>query len=168
MSTTGENESRTRESSQTERALSLSYYTVAELEPVEMVRVAADGGCRHVGLRLLNGQPGGGETKLLTDAGERRAMQAALAAADITVLDANTVRLVPQTRVEAYLPFFETAAELGARHVLTTADDPETGRLLDHLEWLCENAAAHALTLDFEFVPWLALSDIEQTAALIR
>jgi len=168
LSTTDNNESGARESGPSERALSLSYYTVAELEPVETVRVAAASGCRHVGLRLLHGQPGGGEANLLTRAGARRAMRAALAETGITLLDANTVRLVPETRVAAYLPFFETAAELGARHALVTADDPETGRLVDNLERLCAIAEAHALSLDFEFVPWLQLADIAQTAALIR
>jgi sugar phosphate isomerase/epimerase len=152
----------------TERPLSLSFYTVPELDALETVAVAAGTGCRHVGLRLLSGQPGGGETALLLDPALRREMRAAMAAHCVSALDANTVRLVPTTDIATYSPFFDAASELGARHVLTTVDDPEPARLADNLMRLCEMAAEHALTIDFEFVPWLHLSNIEASARLIR
>lgn len=150
------------------RALSLSYYTVPELDALETVAVAAATGCRHVGLRLLGGQPGGGETQLLSDPALRRKLRLAMSDHGVSALDANTVRLVPTTDIAAYRPFFDAAAELGARHVLTTVDDPEPDRLEDNLLQLCAMAAERALTIDFEFVPWLHLSGIEATARLIR
>jgi sugar phosphate isomerase/epimerase len=152
----------------TGRPLSLSFYTVPELDALETVAVAAVAGCRHVGLRLLGGQPGGGETALLSDPALRRKMRAAMSAHSVSALDANTVRLVPATDIAAYAPFFDAASELGARHVLTTVDDPEPDRLADNLIRLCEMATEHALTIDFEFVPWLHLSNIEASARLIR
>lgn len=154
--------------SDSERPLSLSYYTVPELDALETVAVAAAGGCRHVGLRLLGGQPKGGETALLSDPALRREMRAAMSVHGVSALDANTVRLVPATDIADYAPFFHAASELGARHVLTTVDDPEPGRLADNLMRLCDMATEHALTIDFEFVPWLHLSDIEASARLIR
>jgi sugar phosphate isomerase/epimerase len=150
------------------QAISLSYYTVPELDALETVRIAATTGCNHVGLRLLGGQPGGGETKLLADPALRREMHQVMSDHGISALDANTVRLVPKTDIPAYRPFFEAAAELGARHVLTTVDDPERGRTADNLMGLCEMALEHNLTIDFEFVPWLQLSNIEAAARLIR
>jgi sugar phosphate isomerase/epimerase len=152
----------------TERPLSLSYYTVPELDALETVAVAAVAGCLHVGLRLLGGQPGSGETALLNDPALRRKMREAMSAHSVSALDANTVRLVPTTDIAAYSPFFDAASELGARHVLTTVDDPEPDRLADNLMRLCEMSAERALTIDFEFVPWLHLSNIEATAGLIR
>jgi len=151
-----------------ERPLSLSYYTVPELNPLETVSVAAACGCRYVGLRLLGGQPGNSETDLLKDAALRRQMIRALAAAGVSALDANTVRLVPATVAAAYLPFFDAAAELGARHVLATVDDAESTRRLDNLAQLCEIAAARDLSIDFEFVPWLQLANLEQAARLVE
>jgi sugar phosphate isomerase/epimerase len=151
-----------------ERPFSLSYYTVPELDALETVAVAAAGGCHHVGLRLLGGQPAGGETALLSDPTLRREMRAAMAAHAVSALDANTVRLVSTTDIAAYSPFLDAASELGARHVLTTVDDPEPNRLTDNLMRLCDMAAEHALTIDFEFVPWLHLSNIEASARLIR
>jgi len=150
------------------RPLSLSFYTVHELTPLETVSVAAACGCRHVGLRLLGGQPGNSETDLIKDTALRRQMISAMAAAGVTALDANTVRLVPATEAAAYLPFFDAAAELGARHVLTTVDDADSKRRLDNLAQLCEIAAARDLTIDFEFVPWLQLANLEQAARLVE
>src|SRR5476649_738536 len=47
--------------------LSLSYYTVPELSPAETVQVAAETGCRYVGVRLLGGQPTGDLPPIMTD-----------------------------------------------------------------------------------------------------
>jgi sugar phosphate isomerase/epimerase len=151
-----------------ERALSLSYYTLPELDVLQTVAVAAATGCRHLGLRLLGGQPGGGETKLLSSPTLRAKLRVAMSAHSVSALDANTVRLIDSTVTAAYLPFFDVAAELGARHVLATADDPEPERLVDNLLALCEIAAARELTIDLEFVPWLQLSSIDAAARLIR
>lgn len=150
------------------RPLSLSYYTVPELTPLEAIAVAADAGCRHVGLRLLGGQPGGGEMPLVADAGLRRQVLATFRDTGVTPLDANTARFVPATKVEALLPFLDVAAELGARHVLATADDTDDGRLADNLFALCEAAAARGLTVDLEFVPWLSVPDLSSAANLVR
>ncbi len=150
------------------RPLSLSYYTVPELTPLEAIAVAADAGCRHVGLRLLGGQPGGGEMPLVADAGLRRQVLATFRDTGVTPLDANTARFVPATKVEAFLPFLDVAAELGARHVLATADDTDDGRLADNLFALCEAAAARGLTVDLEFVPWLSVPDLSSAANLVR
>lgn len=150
------------------RPLSLSYYTVPELTPPEVAAVAADTGCTHVGLRLLGGQPGGGEMPLMTDAGLQRETLAMLADTGVTPLDANTARLVPETNVAAFLPFLDVAAELGAKHVLATADDADGGRLTDNLHALCAAAAARGLTIDLEFVPWLSVSNVQDAADLLR
>lgn len=148
--------------------LSLSYYTVPNLTPPEVVNVAALSGCQHVGLRLLGGQPGDNDMPLLTDAGLRRQTRVSMIDAGITALDANTARIVPETDTNAFLPFLDVAAELGARHVLTTADDPEGGRLVDNLLALGDAAIERDLTIDLEFVPWLSICNVLSAADLIR
>ena len=151
--------------------LSLSYYTVAELDCVEAVRVAADCGFAHIGLRLLNGQPGGSdgsETALMTDRSLRRALSRALRDSGVTALDANTARLTPETEVEAFHPFLDVAAALGAKHVLTTLDDAVAARAGDSFARLCEAARSRGLTVDLEFVPWLGVSSLERAAELVR
>lgn len=148
--------------------LSLSYYTVPELDPVQAVHVAADCGCRHVGLRLLGGQPGGSEMPLMTSAACRRDVQTALKERGLTALDANTARLIPKTAVSDFLPFLDVASELGARHVLTTIDDPDESRRAENFAALCEEAQARDLTVDLEFVPWQSVPSLVHAAAEVE
>jgi len=148
--------------------LSLSYYTVPELDPPATVDVAAACGCDHIGLRLLAGQPGGDLLPIMTDAAMRRATRRRLDDTGLSVLDANTARLTPATSVPAFRPFFEVAAELGARHALATADDADRDRLADHLAQLCDLAAEYDMTVQLEFVPWLAVADIKDAGDMVR
>ncbi|MXY40555.1 MAG: sugar phosphate isomerase/epimerase [Rhodospirillaceae bacterium] len=150
------------------RPLSLSYYTVPELSPLETVAVAAQAGCSHVGLRLLGGQPGGGEMPLLLDPALQADLLEAMADTGITALDANTARIVPETRVADYIPFLDAAARLGARHVMASVDDAERDRSIDNIAGLCELAAERGLTVDLEFVPWMALNDLAAAADMVR
>jgi sugar phosphate isomerase/epimerase len=147
--------------------LSLSYYTVPELSPPEAVSVAAGAGCRHVGLRLLGGQPGHGAMALMEDPALRLETCRRMRDCGITALDANTARVTPETDMAAFLPFLETAAELGARHVLATGDDTDEGRLADRIGRLCDDAAAFGLSVQLEFVPWLSVSDLRSAARLV-
>ena len=150
-----------------EAKLSLSYYTVPELSASETVEVAAGSGCGHVGLRLLGGQPGGSEMPLLIDKKVRQDLCRQMDDSGIGPLDANTVRLVPESEVCAYLPFFDAAAELGARHVLTTVDDADCNRVRDNLIRLSELAEDRGLTIDLEFVPWLRLASAVDAGGLV-
>jgi sugar phosphate isomerase/epimerase len=148
--------------------LSLSYYTVPELTPPDMVRAAAGAGFEYVGVRLLNGQPGRDPAPLLVDSALRRETLACLRDTGLEVLDASGARLVPATDVTAFGPFFEAAAELGARHVLATGDDPDEARLADRFATLCDEAQRFGLTVDIEFVPWMTLSSMNDAARLVR
>lgn len=147
--------------------LSLAYYTVPELSPPDMVTVAADAGCAHVGLRLLGGQPDGEPMPLLADPALRREMGRRMDDTGVTALDANTARVLPHTDLDAFRPFLEAAAELGARHVLATGDDPDGGRLAERLGRLCDAAADFGLSVQFEFVPWMSVPDVTAAAALV-
>lgn len=148
--------------------LSLSYYSVPELDAVQAVQTAADCGCAHAGLRLLGGQPGGSEMPLMTEPALRRELLAEMEARGVSALDANTARLVPESDVAAFAPFLDAAAELGAKHVLTTLDDGEAERALENFSRLCEAAAERNLTIDLEFVPWLSVHDLAAAAQLVR
>lgn len=147
--------------------LSLSYYTVPELSPPDIVSVAAEAGCAHVGLRLLGGQPDGEPMPLLADPSLRRAMKRRMAETGVTALDANTARILPHTDLDAFRPFLEVAAELGARHVLATGDDPDLGRLAERLGRLCDDAGSFGLTVQFEFVSWMSVPSVTAADALL-
>lgn len=148
--------------------LSLSYYTVPELTPPQAILVAAEAGCAHVGMRLLAGQPGRDLAPIMEDPALRRETLACLRDTGVTVLDANTARVTPGTDMEAFRPFLEIAAGLGARHVLATGDDPEAGRLADRIAWLCDEADGFGLSVQFEFVPWMSVPDMRAAVRLVR
>jgi sugar phosphate isomerase/epimerase len=140
--------------------LSLAYHTVPELSPPDMVSAAAATGFRFIGARLLHGLPGRDPAPLLEDRALRRETLARLRNTGVGVLDASGARLTPATDMTAFAPFLEAAAELGARHVLMTGDDPDEGRLIARVASLCEAAARFGLTVDIEFVPWMTISNL--------
>jgi sugar phosphate isomerase/epimerase len=148
--------------------LSLSYYTVPELSPPQMVRAAAAAGFAFVGARLLNGQPGRDLAPLLENPALRRETIACLRDAGVLVLDASAARLRPDTDMSAFAPFIDAAAELGARHILASGDDPDEPRLAARLAELCELAGRSGLTVDLEFVPWMSIADLALAARMVR
>ena len=148
--------------------LSLSYYTVPELSPPQMVRAAAAAGFAFVGARLLNGQPGRDPAPLLADAALRRETIACLRDAGLEVLDASGARLRPETDMTAFAPFIDAAAELGARHILASGDDPDEARLSARFAELAELAGRSGLSVDLEFVPWMSIADLALAARMVR
>jgi len=148
--------------------LSLSYYTVPELSPPQMVREAAAAGFDFVGARLLNGQPGRDPAPLMASSALRRETIACLRDAGMGVLDASGARLRPETDMAAFAPFIDAAAELGARHILASGDDPDEPRLAARFAELCELAGRSGLTVDLEFVPWMSVADLTLAARMVR
>ena len=148
--------------------LSLSYYTVPELSPPQMVRAAAAAGFDFVGARLLNGQPGRDLAPLLENPALRRETIACLHDAGMQVLDASGARLRPDTNMAAFAPFIDAAAELGARHILASGDDPDEPRLAARFAELCDLAGRSGLTVDLEFVPWMSVADLTLAARMVR
>jgi sugar phosphate isomerase/epimerase len=148
--------------------LSLSYYTVPELSPPQMVRAAAAAGFDFIGARLLNGQPGRDPAPLMESPALRRETIACLHDAGLRVLDASGARLRPETDMAAFAPFIDAAAELGARHILASGDDPDEPRLAARFAELAELAGRSGLTVDLEFVPWMSIADLTLAARMVR
>jgi sugar phosphate isomerase/epimerase len=148
------------------RPISLAYHTVPELDPLAAIATAAAAGCSHVGLRLAGGA--GGEAAMPLAADRRLRLRASQRMREVAIapLEASTVRLGASSDRAAFASFCEIAAELGARFVLTNADDPDALRLAANVAALCETAAAYGLETHFEFVAWSATPDIQAAAAL--
>jgi sugar phosphate isomerase/epimerase len=149
------------------RPLSLAALTVIELSPPDMVSVAATAGYQHVGLRLIAATP---EERVYPVIGETpmvREIKARLSDGNVSILDVEVFRLRPETEVQAFLPAIETAAALGARHLLTTGQDPDPSRLADRFAELCDIAAGFNLTVDLEFMPWTETSSLDKALRLL-
>lgn len=149
------------------RKISLAHLTIIAASPPELVRIAGEAGYDCVGLRLLEVTPGDA-WPIIHDPLLLKETRACLAEHDVEVLDVELVRLTPETNVGDFKRMLETAAELGAQHVLTQAHDPEWGRLVDNFASFCDLAQSFGMTADLEFLTWTKLSTAAQAWALVE
>lgn len=92
--------------------LSLSAGCVLDLAPAETVACAAEAGFTMVGVRLADPRA------------DAPGVAAQLAATGLELLDVEVVRVGPGPLTDAHRALADAAAELGARFLLTVADDP--------------------------------------------
>ncbi|BAN25288.1 sugar phosphate isomerase/epimerase family protein [Caballeronia insecticola] len=150
------------------RKLSLSALTVLELTPPQMVECAAQAGYDFVGLRLLPATDTEVRHEIVGATPLKRETLAALRDTGIGVLDAEILRLKPDTDVAAYEPMLATAAELGARYVLVAGNDPDEARTAERLAQLCDLAKPYGLAPSLEPMPWTDAKDIVQGARIVK
>ena len=130
-----------------------------------MVECAAEAGYDFVGLRLLPATDHEVRHEIIGDTPLKRETLARLKDTGVRVLDAEILRLKPDTDVAAYEPMLETAAELGARYVLVAGNDPDEARTAERLAQLCDLAAPLGLSPSLEPMPWTDAKDITQARA---
>ena len=150
-----------------EPVFSLAHLSALDLTPPELVITAADAGYSYVGLRLVAVTPGGPAWALWNDRAVMAGTKSRMAETGVGVLDVELVKLLPTVDVKSFEPCFAAAAELGARHVLTQADDPVFERVSGNYAALCDLAASYGLTCDIEFIPWLETNDLSSARKLI-
>jgi len=147
---------------------SLSHLTLLQQSPPALVELAAQAGYDFVGLRVIPlNLPGEPIHPLVTDARLRRQTRAALKSRGLKVLDVELARILPDTDVSRYLPGLECAAELGARHVLSSAWCADRNFVRDQFCRLCELARPLGLTVDFEFVTFAAYARLDDAVELL-
>lgn len=149
------------------RKLSLAHLTAIQASPPQLVNIAADAGYDCVGLRLLEVTPGDA-WPIINDAALLAETKRVLTDRDIQVLDVELVRLTPDVSIESFRPMLETAAELGARHVLTQGHDAERSRLVENFAAFCALARDFGLTADVEFLTWTGLNCTAHAWSLIQ
>lgn len=151
-----------------QRQYSLSFLTVADVSPVEAVKIAAECGYAQVGLRLLPAAPNEAEYPILTDKNLIKETQAALADSGVKVADVEIIRLSPDFDGSQYLQFLEVAQQLGAKHILIAGNDSEQNRLIENYASFCELSKKYNLTCDLEFMPWTAVKNLAQAQAIVE
>ena len=145
------------------RPIGLAALTVLELPHDQAVRVAAETGYSHVGLRLVPvaGQP-------YSHALDVPALERALADNGVRVLDVEVFRLTPQTKAEEWEPVFAISQRLGASEILVHGADPDESRLIHTFARLCELAGKYKLRANIEPMPWVDVSNIARTLRILR
>jgi len=150
---------------------SLAYLTVNGCSPPEMTYIAARAGYDFISLRLI---PMGvaGETPYLPD---DKAMisktKAALKETGVKVLDLELARIVEEVDPQSYVPAMEVMAELGAKHVISSAwttrrDDRNF--IVESYAEICDLAKPFGLTVNLEFPTFSRLTNLQEAADIVR
>lgn len=147
---------------------SLAHLTALALSPLELIDVAARTGYRYVGLRVSRVTPEEPLYPLTTDRALMRATRQRLADTGVEVWDVELARMGPEDDAYSYLPMLETAAELGARHVIAQLPDPNRERATERFAALCDLAAPFGLGIDLEFPSWTATPNLETATTVLK
>lgn len=150
---------------------SLAHLTLIDCTPTELTYIAARAGYDFVSLRLIPMRVPGEFTGNPLDRRALRATRQALRATGIRMHDLELARILPDVAPGAYEPAMEVAAELGARHVISSAWTPgpdDRGFLIERYAELCDLAAPYGLNVALEF-PWISrLKTLDETADIVR
>lgn len=149
-------------------SFSLAALTALELSPPRLVDVAASCGFDRVGFRLLATTPGGLAYPLMDDPQQLRETKTRLAATGVRVADLEVVAFRPDTVVGALEAFLDAGRELGARHTLVAAYDPDLERFTDRFAEYCDMAGRFGLTADLEFMPWTYVPDLGTAQRIVE
>jgi sugar phosphate isomerase/epimerase len=147
---------------------SLAALTALDLPPPKLIEVAHACGYEQVGLRLLAATLGGTAYPLMDDRQQLRETKARLSATGVRVADLEVVAFRENTVVASLEAFLETGGELGARHSLVAAYDPDLARFADRFAEYCALTERFGLTADLEFMPWTFVPDLPTASRIVE
>ena len=145
------------------RNTGLAALTVLECPHDSQVRLAAQAGYTHVGLRLVPvaGQPYNHPLDLPL-------LEACLRDTGVRVLDVEVFRLTPETKVADWENVFAISQRLGASDILVHGADNDESRLTSTFGQLCELAGRYRLRANLEPMPWVDVSNIASALRILR
>lgn len=150
---------------------SLAYLTVSGCAPPEMTYIAARTGYDFVSLRLIPMGVPGEKPHLPEDREMIRKTKAALKETGIKVLDLELARILDDVDPLSYLPAMEAAAELGAKHVISSAwttSRDDRNFIVDRYAEICDQANSFGLTVNLEFPTFSRLTNLQEAADIVR
>ncbi|MES1262872.1 MAG: TIM barrel protein [Peristeroidobacter soli] len=151
------------------RPFSLAHLTMLGLSPPELIETAARAGYQFVSLRPIPvGAPNEPLYPLGTDRALREKTRAAMSATGVGLLDIEVARIIKEAKPRDYLPALEAAAELGGRHVLSSAWCDDRPYILDFFAGLCDLAKPLGLTVDLEFVTWSGVRTLDEAVEIVK
>ncbi|MGF6773664.1 sugar phosphate isomerase/epimerase [Paraburkholderia sp. GAS199] len=148
--------------------LAAAHLTALELDSLDFVVQAARAGFNAVGLRLNPTAPGAIAYPTRAGTEAHRALRRALADEGLTVHDVEFIPVLPDIDVASYAPMFDAAADLGARCVTVSGDDPDTSRLTANVAALADLAACYGLRVDLEFMRWRHVGTLSEARAVVE
>jgi sugar phosphate isomerase/epimerase len=143
------------------RRISLAHLTVIDADPLQLIDAAAAGGFDSIGLRIVAPMPTDRIVPVIGDENLIRKIESKLRDSGIDILDIEAIWLGPDSDANSYVAAFETAARLGAKHVLVVGNDPDERRVTDNVARLCTLAAPFGLKVMLEFIPYCQTGTVE-------
>jgi sugar phosphate isomerase/epimerase len=148
---------------------SLAHLTVLGCAPPEAAYIAAAAGYDFVSYRIIcMGMANEPNYSLAETRQMLQQTRTALSETGLKVLDIELARIADDVDVKSYLPALETAAELGARHLISSIWTPRRNYAVDSLSELCDLARTCGLTVDLEFLTWTTVKNLREAASLHR
>lgn len=152
-----------------EPKFSLAYLTVVNTPPPEMTYIAAKAGYDFVSLRpIYMGLPGEPNYSLATNKTLFLETKKALENTGLQLLDIELARIADGIDPIQYEPEFEVAAELGARHVLSSIWTDNKEEAIEKFAKLCDLAAQYDLTVELEYVPIASVSNLAEAMEILN
>lgn len=148
--------------------LGIAHLSLLQLDPAELVHVAAAAGYQFVGLRVRGATPSEIWPDQRPGSPASRATLAALRETGLRVRDIEFLSLDGKTGREAWLPMLEAGAVLGADTLNLAGQDADTSRLTDTLAQLVADAADFGIVPALEAISYNAVSTVKQAAAIAR
>jgi sugar phosphate isomerase/epimerase len=147
---------------------SLAHLTMLDQSPPDLIEIAARAGYDFVSIRPIPvGAPGEPLYPLATDKSLLDRTRAALSATGLRLLDIEVARILPGIDPQSYVPAMEVAAELGGKHVLTSAWCTDRSFILDFFTRLCDFAKPLGLSMNMEFVTWSGIRSLSEAAGIV-
>ena len=145
----------------------IGHLTMLDTTPPDWVSLAHDSGFDAVGIRAAAIGPTEEEWPMRVGSPMLAETLRRMDDTGVRVLDAELVRIDPQTAIAKYEPLFETAAALGASFINVMADDPELSRARDTFAALAEAARPYGVRPAIEAIPYMQVKTLSDAAALV-
>ncbi|MEW5980022.1 MAG: sugar phosphate isomerase/epimerase [Acidobacteriota bacterium] len=147
----------------------MSHVTIFACAPPEATYIASRAGYDFVGYRIIPmGLAGERNYELARNKVMLQQTKRALAETGLGVHDIELARIADCVDVRSYAPALETAAELGARHVVASIWTPRQGYARDCLSELCDLAKAVGLVVNLEFVTFASVTNLQEAIDVCR
>lgn len=149
------------------QALGLAHFTVLEVPPVELLRLAKAVGYASVGLRLHPAFPGAPCYEIPPGSDRMREMRRRIEGDGVGVWDIEFVTIDADFSAARLAPILESANLLGAKRLSVCGDDPDRSRLIANFAALCDLAAEFAIGVDLECMAWRRVASLPDAVRVV-
>jgi sugar phosphate isomerase/epimerase len=145
----------------------IGHLTILDTAPPDWVSLAHDTGFDAVGIRAAAIGPTEEEWPMRVGSPMLAETLRRMADTGVQVLDAEIIRIDPQTVVASYKPLFETAAALNASFINVMGDDPDLHRAQDTFAALAAATRPFGLRPTIEAIPYMQTKTLSDAAAVV-